>query len=406
VLTRQPSSGTFDWEVGGAEHVARYWRVFLKPQFGGDWISIQSRPRAHMLGPLGVFQRWFTLTAILTLLTVLVASLVQIRRTLDPIADLHDATQRIAGGDLAARVKGGGKDEFGDLARSFNFMTEQLVGSMRRRELTECALLIARDEAWAAARTEASFVANVSHELRTPLTSILSCAEILRDYQDVDPQMRADFVNGIADQARRLKDLVEKVLELSVRSDWTLVETDLAPTLRAAVASLPPHQQDRVRIALPADPAPVAGAGDKLIQLWLHLFDNAIKFSEPGTPIEVRVDHHGAHCAIEVTDHGVGMAADHTKCIFEPFRQVGCDMMTEKTAGIGLGLTLARNIVERHKGQIHVVSELGKGSTFRVLLPLLVAEPLVGPPGTGPRDALHDVPGIATAPAEDPAARA
>ncbi|MGE3172574.1 MAG: ATP-binding protein [Planctomycetota bacterium] len=384
-IKREPAAATFEWQVCSEPHLARYWRVFLRPQLGLDWFVVQSTPRSKAAEALRQFQTTFVLTAVLALLVVAATSLMQIRALLEPIGRLVAITRRVEGGDFDARAKLEGKDEFGELGRSFDQMTEALVENIRRRELTEVDLIAARDKALEAVRAKAEFLTNVSHELRTPLTSILSSAEILRQFGDEDPATRDEFLGIVCDQSQRLRDLIEGVLQLSSDGDGDqrFEPIEVAGSLRAAVAALPPDLAPRVRLDVDADLPTVSGAPDRLRQLWLHLLDNAGKFSPPGSPITVRARRRQEVCVVEVSDRGPGIAAADHAAIFEPFHQVSRDILTDKTAGIGLGLTLARSIAERHGGRIHVHSEPGHGATFRVVLPGLTASVLRLPEAAG-----------------------
>jgi signal transduction histidine kinase len=376
-LGRTASSGTFEWQVEGESHLARYWRLFLKPQFGVDWLVIQSRASAKVLAPLHGFQQWFGLTALLACLVVLFVSLIQIRRTLGPIEELQTAARRVAAGEYSTQVPAVGADELGELGKDFNRMTTELVSNIQLRERTERDLVAARDEALAAARAKADFLTNVSHELRTPLTSIVSAAEILRSYADEDPAVRAEFLAAIADQAGRLHEIVDRVLELTSGSYWELCATDVGPTLADAVGRLPATGRARVTLAVDADLPQVSGDPERMAQLWVHLLDNALRFSPESSPVILRARSRGRECLVEVADRGVGIAEADVQRIFEPFCQVGRDLLTEKTGGTGLGLSLARHIAQRHGGRIEVETEPGKGSVFRVVLPAVAGAPML-----------------------------
>jgi signal transduction histidine kinase len=368
---RQSAGGTFEWRIGGAPHVASYWHLFLKPQYGTDWFIVQSRDRAREFAPLLGFQQRFMLIAVLATLVVLAASLNQIRRTLDPIERLQAATRQIALGNFSARANIERRDEFADLGRSFDAMTGELVENIRRREQTEQALVLARDKAIDAARVRTDFLTNVSHELRTPLTAIVSGIEILRRYGDEDAAVRDEFIAMIGGEATRLAALVDDILQLAAPALWELAPTDVAAALRSAVAAMSAENRARVVLTVAADLPKIAGDRERLVQLFEHLLDNAAKFSPPSSPIEVRAMAHDGQCVVEVTDRGSGIAPKDVPFLFEPFRQFGNDILTEKPAGTGLGLALARNIVDRHRGRIGVTSAPGQGSTFRVELPAL-----------------------------------
>lgn len=368
------ASGTFEWRVDGEPHVARFWRAFLSPQYRLDLLVVQSKARAHAYAIADAFTQWFVLTAVGTLLCVLLASLVQIRRTLGPVLSLRAATRRVAQGDLGVRVSIASRDELGALGNAFNHMTAQLQENVRKREQTERELLASRDQALAAARAKAEFVTNVSHEFRTPMTEILGAIEILGQVGDTDAAARREFTAIAGIGARRLARLIDDVLELGANTAFVGEPVDIARCITEAVATLPAAVQPRVRADLAADLPPVNGEANRLRDTFARLLDNAVKFSPPESPIEVHARFCG-EVVVEVVDRGVGVSRLDLDKIFEPFRQVGRDQMTEKAHGTGLGLTLAKSNVERHGGRIEVDSELGNGATFRVFLPAAVVEP-------------------------------
>ncbi|HZT55019.1 MAG TPA: ATP-binding protein [Burkholderiaceae bacterium] len=373
-LALRPSSGTLPLDVRGAEQIASYWRVFLLPQLGMDLVVVQTRARSQAEAPLRAFQVPFALTALLTLSVVAAVALFQVRHMLVPIRRLLATTRAVASGDLDARASLEARDELGELGRSFDDMTCELVDNIRRRELTELDLIAARDGALEAVRVKAEFLTNVTHELRTPLTAIVSGAEILRQFGDDDPAVRAEFVTMVCDQAERLRSLIDGILELERTAPPALAPVDIAASLRAAITMLPHEHRARVATDV-GEPMVVQGDGERLTQLWAHLLDNAVKFSPPGSPVHVRARRLDGACEVEVEDLGIGIAAADHQRIFEAFCQVGRNILTDKAAGIGLGLTLARNIAESHRGSLTVVSAPGRGATFRVTLPLAAAAP-------------------------------
>ena len=370
-----PASGTIEWIVDGEDHVARYWRAFLKPQYDIDLLIVQSARTTDALTVVDSFVRWFLMTAVATLLSVLFVSLVQMRRTLGPIVSLSEAHGRVAGGDLNVQVSIESRDEFGDLGRGFNTMTAQLRENVRQREQTERELVASRDAALAAARAKAEFVTNVSHEFRTPMTEVLGAAEILSKLDDGDPEARREFTGIVLKGAARLARLFDDVLELGSTVVWKTEPTDIGASIEDAVAMMEPSARARVMVEVAADLPPVMGVRSRLCDAWSRLLDNAAKFSRQDSPVMVMAWQHGGDVVIEFVDRGVGIAPKDQRTIFEPFMQVCTDQMTQKAAGAGLGLTLAKNTIERHTGRIEVESEPGKGATFRVFLPAMAAMP-------------------------------
>ncbi|MBL9076837.1 MAG: HAMP domain-containing histidine kinase [Planctomycetes bacterium] len=371
-MAREKSSGTVEWHANGEPHLARYWRAFLRPQYATDLLVVQSRSLHEARRVIDEFVRWFLLTAVCTLMCIVFASLVQMRRTIGPIVSLNEATRRVAHGDLSVRVALRSRDEFGELGAAFNHMTAQLQENVRRREQTERELVSSRDAALAAARAKAEFVTNVSHEFRTPMAEILGATEILAQIDDTDAAARREFAAIALHGATRLARLVDDVLQLGSTAVWETEPVDVAATLRDAVALQPVSLQQRVSLELAPDLPRVQGIEHRLIDVWCRLLDNAAKFSERDAPIEVRAALQRGEVVIEFVDHGVGISRVELSQIFEPFRQFGRDQMTDKAHGTGLGLTLVKNTVDRLGGHIEVDSELGNGSTFRVSLPVAV----------------------------------
>ena len=365
-VTRQASSGSLEWVVDGQPHLARYWHAFLQPQYGIDLWVVQSRSQAEAFAVGNAFVRWFWLTAACTLLCVVLAGLVQMRRTLDPIVSLRDATQRLGRGDLDVRVWIDSNDEFGELGGAFNDMAGRLQENIAKREQ-----VASRDAALAAVKAKAEFVTNVSHEFRTPMAEILGATEILTQIGDDDDGSVREEFSGIAlHGAKRLAQLLDDVLELGKDSDRTRTSVDVQRSVESAIESMPDEVRARITSRFDGDLPTVIGDSGSLTETWCRLLDNAGKFSAANKPIEVDVTREGSRIEVRVTDHGVGIAAEDLERVFEPFSQVGRDQLIDKAHGTGLGLTLAKAAIELHGGTIAVTSEPGSGSTFRVSLPI------------------------------------
>lgn len=362
--------GSVRWRNEAGEEIAgHHWQLFLQPRYATNWTIAHGRSLATVDSPLHGFQLLFALTAVLTVLIAVAVGMVQLRLVLQPIARLEQATRSLAAGNLDVRVGIQERDdELGDLSRSFDEMTERLSASERD-------LLEARDRALDAVRTESTFLSNVSHEIRTPLTGIVSSAEILRDFSDADPEAQSEFAGVILEQAHHLTRLLDDVLALSgagtaaARLDEHRT-IDLQPTLEAAIERLPASAKPRIRTDIARDLPRLRGDPEQLGQLWFQLLDNAIKFSPPREKVSLRARVIAGDLVVKVVDHGVGIAPEYHEIIFERFRQVGRDIMTDKATGTGLGLALARTIVEGHGGRIEVQSEFGIGATFKITLPV------------------------------------
>ena len=226
-------------------------------------------------------------------------------------------------------------------------------------------------------RLKDEFLATLSHELRTPLTSVLGWAKLLRS-ERFDPQTAARALEAIERNAEAQTRLINDLLDVSrvitgkLRLD--VQPTGLAGVVEAAVESVRPAAAARgVRLDVRLDPraGPVAGDADRLQQVVWNLLSNAIKFTPGGGSVEVRLARADGHAEITVADTGRGIAPEFLPHVFDRFRQAD-QRITREHGGLGLGLAIARHLVELHGGTISASSRgVGHGATFRVRLPLI-----------------------------------
>jgi signal transduction histidine kinase len=224
-------------------------------------------------------------------------------------------------------------------------------------------------------RLKDEFFALVSHELRTPLTSIIGYLEIvLEDEGLVDPEARR-YLGVVERNSRRLHRLVGDLLfvaqveagRLSIDRTALPIERIVAECVEAA---RPRAEENEVALRVRLDAAGIChGDGDRLGQMLDNLISNAVKFTPEGGHVDVRLTRAGDRAVIEVRDTGVGVPADEQGRLFQRFFR--SSTATEHAIpGVGLGLTISRAIVEAHGGTITFESEEGRGTTFRVKLPL------------------------------------
>ena len=236
-------------------------------------------------------------------------------------------------------------------------------------------------EAREADRLKDEFLAVLSHELRTPLNAIVGYSRLLRG--GVLTGEKADRGLETLDRnASALTQIVEDVLDVSrivtgkIRLDVQPVELPLV--VHNAVATVQPAADAKgVRIQTIVDPrvGPVSGDPDRLQQIIWNLLSNAVKFTPKNGRVQVRVERVNSHIDIVVSDSGIGIKPDFLPYVFERFRQADAGT-TRKTGGLGLGLSIVRNIAEMHGGTVHASSEgENKGATFRVRLPMMIVEP-------------------------------
>ena len=260
----------------------------------------------------------------------------------------------------------------------------------------------ARAEAERAGHIKDEFLATLSHELRTPLNAILGWANVLRA-DPADTQGVAEGLAIIERNARAQNQIIEDLLDMSriisgkVRLD--VHRTDLAPIVEAAIETVRPAATAKgIRVQTVLDPAarPVSGDPNRLQQVFWNLLSNAIKFTPRGGRVQVLLERVNSHLEVSVIDTGKGIEADFLPHVFDRFRQADSST-TRQYGGLGLGLAIARQLIELHGGTVRVKSG-GRdlGTTFIVSLPLTVLHPESEPAGAERR---HPGGGVPTAPA-------
>lgn len=220
------------------------------------------------------------------------------------------------------------------------------------------------------------FVANVSHELKTPITAIKGFVEALKEGAINDRAKADEFLAIIARQTHRLNAIVEDLLSLArieqsaEAKEIELKVSDICPVLEAARADCEPKAADAgVKIEVDCPSGLSARINAPLLeQAVTNLLDNAIKYSRRGGTVTVQAEARGNEVSVSVIDKGQGISAEHIPRIFERFYRVD-KARSRKEGGTGLGLAIVKHIVQAHGGQVEVVSEPGKGSTFTILLP-------------------------------------
>lgn len=316
-----------------------------------DEISSETRDTALLVGA-GLIAG---LTGAALLFTGLIASM---RR---PLEDLVEASGRLAGGDLDARVQVGGLAETATLGGAFNEMAEELQRRAGERDQLD--------------RMKDEFVLTASHELRSPLTSVQGFAELLLLEREKLSPRQAETVEVILDNTRHLVRLLNDLLDLA-RSDagrLTIkpVPTEAAGLIEDAVRTMRAQfDSRRQRLALEVEPGlpQVEADGDRIRQVMVNLLTNANEYCPEGAGIEVKVRRAGADVEIDVIDDGPGIPAEQLEHIFERFSR-GDAGETQRVGGTGLGLAISKSLIELHGGTIEAESAPGQGSTFRVHLP-------------------------------------
>jgi PAS domain S-box-containing protein len=261
----------------------------------------------------------------------------------------------------------------------FRDITEQ-VQSRKERERLLAREQKARREAEDANRLKDEFLANLSHELRTPLSAILGWSHFLE--QSPDPETVTEAVSVIVRNARAQTQIIEDLLDmsriLSGKFRLDVKPVNVSEVVAAAVESVTPSANTkslRLRSILDPKGGPVSGDPARLQQVVWNLLSNALKFTPKGGQIQVTVERVNSHVDVTVSDTGRGIPPEFLPHIFERFRQADSST-TRAHGGLGIGLSLVKQIVELHAGSVTASSAgPGQGATFVVSLPLSIALP-------------------------------
>jgi signal transduction histidine kinase len=317
-----------------------------------DSISADTRNTAILVG-VGLLAG---LIGALLLFAGLIASM---RR---PLERLVDAAGRLAAGDRSTRVEVGGLAETAALGKAFNEMAAELELEASERDQLD--------------RMKDEFVLTASHELRSPLTSVQGFAELLMLERDSLTQRQVETVEIILDNCRHLVRLLNDLLDLA-RSDagrltirpqptrlGPLLE-DVVRTMRAQTEKSEQTLTEKIEPDLPL----VEVEPDRIRQILVNLLTNAHEYSPERASIEVTARVAGAGVEIDVIDNGPGIPPAQLEHIFERFVR-GDAGLTQRVGGTGLGLAISKSLIELHGGTIAAESEVGRGSTFRLTLPV------------------------------------
>jgi two-component system phosphate regulon sensor histidine kinase PhoR len=222
----------------------------------------------------------------------------------------------------------------------------------------------------------ADFVANASHELKTPIAGLLGFIETLRGPARDDPAARERFLGIMAEQAERMRRLVDDLLMLSRIEQHEHARPDAAVDVGRVLASVQDLLQLKassrkvaVELAVAPELPRAVGDHDELIIVFQNLVDNAIKYARPATTVRIAAEPLGGdRVSVSVSDEGDGIPAAHLPRLTERFYRVDT-ARSRQLGGTGLGLAIVKHVVNRHRGRLDIRSTPGKGSIFTVTLP-------------------------------------
>ena len=266
-------------------------------------------------------------------------------------------------------------DALTDDARSLRLFISPVVGRQYEGQDVGTSILISDvTELKKAEGIRSEFTANVSHELKTPLTSIKGFTDMLASGMVASPEDQKRFITMIGVEVDRLIDLINDILKLSelesVAIDQCEERSDANAVAQSAVELLSPSaKQAEVRLTLTGEEAVVAVPEGRLKELLLNLISNGIKYTEPGGSVAVQVQVRDGKAVLTVADTGIGIPEESQGRVFERFYRVDRGR-ARKDGGTGLGLAIVKHITQLYGGAVKLESQVGKGSTFTVVLPL------------------------------------
>jgi signal transduction histidine kinase len=300
---------------------------------------------------IGIIVSLLLLMGISTVLVVVRAGVYR------PLLSLREALSAFKGGRRDSRLIGVGPAEFRELSEEFNEMADALT----RQE-----------------KTQLQFLAGVAHDLRNPLSALKLSVNLLTRGATLPPEEKVrQTLTRIVNQVEHLNRMVDDLLDRTRIESGHLELRLEACELRGLVSEVvelhrPASPRHEFELALPSQPLPIRCDATRLGQVLTNLVSNAVKYSPEGGRIRIRLDQEGTHAVLAVSDEGIGIAEEDRQRIFEPFKR--SKSPRADIPGVGLGLSVARQLVRAHGGDIEVESRLGAGSTFTVRLPLPARE--------------------------------
>ena len=288
-------------------------------------------------------------TLIIFIIVMVPLNTVVYRKRSKELSTLSDNIRKVAEGDYSVRITYRPSDTMAPIYEDFNKMCAEL-GSVQ---------MLRND-----------FINSYSHEFRTPIASINGFASLLMEKKLTDEEQK-EYLRIIADESRRLSDLASSTILLSRLSAQQIVtdaeDYDLAEQVRQCSIILSRNwMEKRIEFSGAFSPAPIHASRELLQHVWINLLDNAIKYTAEGGEISVSVEEKEGIAEVVISDTGAGMDSGTLQHLFDPYYRGDS---SRSSAGLGLGLAIAKRVVDLSEGTIEVRSEEGTGTVFTVRLP-------------------------------------
>lgn len=324
--------------------------VFVQRSINIKLIEINEQQGQSIKDLLNISSRSIRVS-IVSILLITMALMQNIsRKIVNPIKKITDATKKVASGDFTIELETKRDDEIGELTHNFNKMVKELNS-------IECL--------------QKDFINNVSHEIKTPISSIQGFAKLL-EADDLSKEERKEYAEIIKEESDRLLYLSTNILKLAKLENQERImnktKVNIAEQIRRTISVLEPKWKEKnIKFNVSLKEQEFLGEKDLMYQVWMNIIENSIKFSKQDGQIDVKMKTNQDSIIVEIKDYGIGMEEEEAKKIFDRFYQVD---KSHTKPGAGLGMTIAKRIVELSGGKIEVKSKLNESTTFIVTLPI------------------------------------
>ncbi len=314
-----------------------------------------SAPSAQITGFVDQMSRTVMISTLLVFIVALIAVYLISEKITEPLKEMSKAAKSFAQGRFDVRVPVRGEDEVGELAKAFNNMASTLEKAEEMRN---------------------TFLANISHDLRTPMTSIAGIIDCILDGA-IPPEKHGQYLQQAASEVRRLSRLVSSLLDISRMQagdrKFNMTAFDICEMARQTLISFEKRLDEKgleVEFECSSDNITVWADTDAIHQVVFNLIDNAVKFSNEGGTLSIRINAKDKKVYVSVGNTGTGIPPEDLPYVFDRFYKSDRSRGLDKT-GVGLGLFIVRTIIERHGEEIRVRSEYQKNCEFTFTLSAL-----------------------------------
>ena len=335
------------------QNIRLYATSFLNPFNGQPVVIVVGQTTTEITDVLHTFVYVIVIAMVAIIILAGIGGLFLAERALKPVQQITKTAQNIEGSDLSQRINVKTDDELGMLASTLNEMIGRLEESFNRQR---------------------QFTADASHELRTPL-AIMQAEATLALSKERAPDDYRKSLETISQESVYMSSVIGKLLFLA-RSDagkeqLTFEDVELKGLITGLASNIEALAQDKgIKFAVDAhEELMVSGDKVKLRQLFINILENAVRYTPTAGHISVSLVKQESNAVVSISDTGIGIPPEHLPHIFERFYRVD-KARARADGGVGLGLAIAKIITESHKGKIEVESELGKGTTFRISIPV------------------------------------